>query len=378
MSASPIIHVHATWPQASIIDAPLTAGKKSGWDGSPRVLVRRNPTMLRGPHGEDIFYINGCGTVISLFTGAGGMDLGLEMASMVTLCQHEWMPEACETLIANRPRVFANAALIQGDIRRTPTEMILREAGLRVGECHIVCGGPPCQGFSTANSNRKRGETEGDARNDLVFEFLRVVNEVQPQFFIMENVAGLLSFNKGSYFKAFLERAYGCFYELVYGLVNAAEYHVPQYRTRFICMGTRRDLWACDGMLAGLPKPECFHQADLDKIQAFARMPLWGEELELLQHPPGIRYFPDRPVLVPPQPIGRRAGDDDEERGRSKSFINFYRRLRREEPDRIVNAPRGGVCEEPGPVVTVGEAIGDLPPLRSGIKQPRARAKGAA
>jgi DNA-cytosine methyltransferase len=212
--------------------------------------------------------------------------------------------------------------------------MILREAGLRVGEAHLVVGGPPCQGFSTANSNRGRAEVEGDQRNDLLFEFLRVVRQAHPHFFIMENVPGLLSFNKGAYLRAALKTAYDGYYELVYGLLNAVEYGVPQFRCRFFLVGTRRDLFAINGTLASLPAPQNFFDQDLKKIELWTPAPLFhGEDLELLTHPPGIRYFPDRPVLVPPVPI---RSNGQECPGRSKSFIEFYRKLRREEPDRIV------------------------------------------
>ncbi len=176
-----------------------------------------------------------------------------------------------------------------------------------------------------------------DRRNDLVFEFLRVVREAQPEFFIMENVPGFLSFpgriEGKTYLQTFLETAYGCYYELVYGLLDACEYGVPQYRCRFFCMGTRRDLAEIDGVLASLPEPQTFHQRDLDRMRLDTG--LFREETELLTHAPGVRYFPDRPILIPPAPV---RGE-----GRNETFLNFCRKLEREEPDRIVRAPKGGM-----------------------------------
>lgn len=315
-----------TWHEAEIIARP-----RRGVEGDePTLLVRRNITPILGPDGEDCLAFEGQ-SAITLFTGAGGMDLGLEAAGVCVLCQHELHAEACETLIANRPRAFRHAALIQGDIRRTPTSMILGAAGLRVGECAIVAGGPPCQGFSIANSNRR----QDDPRNGLIYEFLRVVREASPAFFIFENVAGFPQMSQGRVLKSFLQSAHWSYYELVYGLIDCVEYGIPQYRCRFICMGTRRDVFELDGKLGSLPAPECFGKRDRGILAACDE-----EEERLLRHAPGIRYFPDRPLLFPPAPISH-ARDGDGERGRSKAFLDFYERLEREEPDRIVRQPVG-------------------------------------
>lgn len=311
------------WAEAEVVAAPA---KKAG---EPRVLVKRRPAGLFGPRGEELITLPGPG-VISLFTGAGGMDIGTEAAGCCTLVQHEWMQCACETLIDNRPRYFRHAALIQGDIRQTPTSMLLREAGLRVGEAHLVTGGPPCQGFSTFNTKAVKGTF--DRRNDLVYEFVRVVSEARPQFFIMENVPGFTTFNGGEYLKAFLAAAYGAYYELVYSLLDAVEYGVPQYRCRFLCVGTRRDRFEIDGLLAAMPAPQCFGKDDLRLLHSIDGSPLYGDEARSVRRAPGIRYFPDRPVLFPPAPTNH-----DERR--APGFRAFYDRLEREEPDRLVYPP---------------------------------------
>lgn len=324
-----------TWPEAEILAEPR---KPKDLD-EPVVLVRRRAPLILGPNGEELIRLPGP-SHISLFTGAGGMDIGVEQAGFCTLVQHEWDAAACGTLMVNRPGFFRRSALIQGDLRRTPTSMLLREAGLRVGEAHLLTGGPPCQGFST--SGRRQ---ESDPRNTLVFEYLRVVREARPRFFVMENVPGFTDLAKGRFLREFLAEAYGCYYELVYGIANAVEYGVPQDRNRFLCMGTRRDLVECDGVIASLPSPERFGRRDLARIREIEGQSLFrhaivadAEELELLTHPPGIRYFPDRPVLVPPRPT---QGSCD---GRTRTFLEFYKRLRREEPDRLVTAPLGGAA----------------------------------
>lgn len=313
------------WTHSVLVQRPLKQKDLK----APTVLVRRLMPDIAGPRNEQLLFLPGR-PAISLFTGAGGMDIGTEQAGFCTLLQHEWSEAACETLIINRPRWFRHAALIQGDIVKTPTSMILEEAGLRVGEADLVTGGPPCQGFSTANTKACKGNY--DTRNDLVFEYLRVVREAQPRFFVFENVPGFMGFNKGAYFEAFLKRAYEGYYELVYGLLDACEYGVPQRRCRFICMGTRRDLAECDGIIAALPRPQNFEKEDLKLIRAAEKTPLLPD-YDRLTRAPGIRYFPDRPVLRPPAPV--------REGGRTKTFFEFYDRLEREEPDRIVREPRG-------------------------------------
>lgn len=318
------------WPYCELVQQPIPNKELK----EPTVLVRRHLTDIAGPNNERLISLPGL-PLISLFTGAGGMDIGAEQAGFVTVLQHEWWDDACKTLIGNRPNFFAHAALIQGDIRQTPTTMILKEAGLRVGEPYLITGGPPCQGFSTANT--KAARHIDDTRNDLVFDYLRVVREAQPHFFLFENVEGILRFQGGKYFKWFLEQAYACGYELVYGLVDCVEYGVPQHRVRFLCQATRRDIFYCDDILAGLPAPECFSKADLKQVRLAERQaiktPLFDDDLRRIRRAPGIRYFPDRPVLFPPSPRGRK---DELGGSRAKSFLDFYDRLEREEPDRLV------------------------------------------
>ncbi len=331
----------AEWPEAEILAEPVREKDLK----APLLLVRRRSHLLLGPREEDLIRLPGR-PVISLFTGAGGFDLGIEQAGFCCLVQHERDQAACETLLMNRPNCFREAALIQGDIYHTPTEMLLDAANLRVGEAALVIGGPPCQGFSTSTPRRKERMKTGDARNDLVFEYLRVVKEAMPQFFIMENVPGFTDFNKGAYLAEFLRAAHGAYYELVYGLVDAVEYGVPQNRCRFICMGTRRDLYACEGLLCSLPTPETFSDRDLESISTIATL-FPDADAELLTHPPGIRYFPDRPVLVPPRPIfnGNHKEDGSRDSGRSQVFLDFYRRLMREEPDRLVDHEKASAAK---------------------------------
>lgn len=314
------------WAEAEIIAQPVKNPVK------PIVLVRRRKSQMVDRYGFE-FRAEQEYSVISLFTGAGGFDIGFESVGYHTVCQVEMDYTACRTLMINRPEYFRNAALIQGDIRQIKTSDILRESLLYVGEPFMVCGGSPCQGFSTLNLNARSGFY--DDRNDLTFQFLRVVRESQPMVFTFENVPGFMKF-KGKvggmkYHEAFLAEAYRSGYELVYGLVNCVEYGVPQTRIRFICIGTRRDKFEIDGFIGGLPAPQHFGDEDLRMIELYENS-LFPEQSELFKCPPGIRYFSDREVLKPPAPV---IGTDIP--GRTKAFLDFYENLMKNEPDRLVH-----------------------------------------
>lgn len=189
-------------------------------------------------------------TTISLFSGAMGLDLGLESAGIrAGFCQDidKW---AVKTIQNNK----SDVPIILGDIREIPTRAILEEAGLGKREAFMVSGGPPCQSFSTAGNRR----SIGDPRGSLFKEFSRVVDDVRPRFFVMENVKGLVSAaikhrplservkrdltpeeELGSAFKVILEEFHRLKYKVVYGVLDAVYYGVPQFRERLIVLGSR-------------------------------------------------------------------------------------------------------------------------------------------
>jgi DNA (cytosine-5)-methyltransferase 1 len=171
--------------------------------------------------------------VISLFTGGGGLDLGLEAAGFSTRVCVELAPAACETLRRNRP----DWPLLQGDLREISTSEILRAAGLEAGEAALVIGGPPCQGFSSAGKR-----DPNDPRNRLFWEFVRVVEEAQPWGFLMENVRGLLTMKTddgGSVLAVILAAFRAIGYSVEVKLIDAASYGVPQRRLRAFFVGLR-------------------------------------------------------------------------------------------------------------------------------------------
>lgn len=165
-------------------------------------------------------------TVLSLFTGCGGLDIGLEMAGFETKMCVDNDPESCKTIHHNRPtwKVF------EGDIREfTP-----------VGKFDLVAGGPPCQGFSTAG----KGDPS-DPRNFLWKEYFRVVEAVKPKAILLENVAGMLSKKNAHHVEEFIARLESLGYLPTMKVLDASDYKVPQNRKRLIIvagLGWRPDL----------------------------------------------------------------------------------------------------------------------------------------
>lgn len=179
---------------------------------------------------------------ISLFTGAMGLDLGLERAGFKIRVCVENDPSTCLTIKKNRPEI----PLLEDDIRDLSGEDILKAAGLSRRDAHLVCGGPPCQAFSVFG--RRKGIQ--DERGALVFEFIRIVDEIKPKVFVMENVRGLHSMAirpgaaKGSLYKKIQGTFEGIGYRVDCFLVNSVNYGAPQIRERMFSIGGRYNLKA--------------------------------------------------------------------------------------------------------------------------------------
>ncbi len=174
--------------------------------------------------------------VIDLFSGCGGLGLGFKWANYNTVLASD-IDENCEKTYTHN---FPNVPFIQKDLRDISTKQIQDIVSGK--SIDVVVGGPPCQGFSLANKNRNK--VEDDPRNELFYEFVRVVKDLQPKAFIMENVRGLLSMKKGQVIKLMKEafENAGIGYEVDYKILLASDYGVPQNRQRVIMMGIRKDL----------------------------------------------------------------------------------------------------------------------------------------
>lgn len=165
--------------------------------------------------------------LISLFSGAGGLDKGFHNAGFRTVVANEFDAKICPTYKANFPHVH----LIEGDIRAVNTsDLPRRVAG--------VIGGPPCQSWSEAGSLRGIQDTRGQ----LFYEYIRVLKDVQPLFFVAENVSGMLAKRHseavGNFMKLFDEAGY----DVNLKMLNANDFDTPEDRDRVFYVGFRKDL----------------------------------------------------------------------------------------------------------------------------------------
>jgi len=253
--------------------------------------------------------------MISLFTGAGGLDLGLERAGFeVRVCVE--IADYCQrTLDLNRHKLrWGEHLKVFGDIHEVTALQLLRAARLSPGEAFLVAGGPPCQAFSTAG----RRQSVQDPRGSLFYQYVAMVKQIRPRFFVMENVRGILSAavkhrplkergpsyppltpdeELGSLLRTVvlpaLREELG--YEVVYGLVNAADYGVPQDRQRVIFLGSRDGEFGSDvytGLGGEMPiqvlLPPTHHR---DGKGGLPRWRTLGEALEGL-HDPEPEFIP--------------------------------------------------------------------------------------
>lgn len=170
-------------------------------------------------------------SAIDLFSGCGGLTLGLRQAGFRVLGAVEWDPLAVETYETNHPSVHLWAE----DIRKVSVAQVRRELGLRPGSLDLLAGCPPCQGFSTMTTlNGKRPRR--DPRNSLVLEFVRFVRGLKPKAVMLENVPGLESDQRMVRLRGALKRLG---YECNSAVLDASDYGVPQRRRRFILLAGR-------------------------------------------------------------------------------------------------------------------------------------------
>ena len=133
-------------------------------------------------------------TALSLFSGGGGMDIGVGQAGFDVLCQVERDPYCCETLRHATASGRHNAVVIENDIRQVEPEELRKALGLKGGELDLLFGGPPCQAFSQIG---KRGCLD-DERGMLLFEIIRFANAFKPRAIMIEQVRGAVETLSGS------------------------------------------------------------------------------------------------------------------------------------------------------------------------------------
>ena len=171
-------------------------------------------------------------TVISTFAGCGGSSLGYKWAGFKELLAIDNNKNAVETFKLN-----FDCPIWERDIKEVTGKEILEFCKIKKGELDVLDGSPPCQGFSTAGKR-----VILDERNDLFKEFIRLINELQPKVFVMENVSGMMKGKMKGCFNQILKELKTTDYNVKCKLMNAMWYDVPQSRERLFFIGVRKDL----------------------------------------------------------------------------------------------------------------------------------------
>jgi DNA (cytosine-5)-methyltransferase 1 len=231
-------------------------------------------------------------TVISTFAGCGGSSLGYKLAGFRELLAVEWDDNAVATFKLNFPGV----PVYHGDIAKLTGDECMRLAGVKPGNLDVFDGSPPCQGFSTAGKRKF-----DDPRNSLFKEYARLIRELQPKVFVMENVTGMVKGVMKQAYLTIIAELRACGYRAKGEVLNAMYINVPQSRERVIIIGVRNDL----GIEPSHPKPQtrpiCVRKAIGsipndgpvavgDKRDALARMPKGSNNggLQYVSHSMGL------------------------------------------------------------------------------------------
>lgn len=213
---------------------------------------------------------------IDLFAGAGGMTLGFEQAGFDVLAAVEFDPIHCATHEYNFPKT----QILCRHMAHTSAADIRSQSAIADREIDVVFGGPPCQGFSLIGKRAL-----DDTRNSLVAHFLRLVVELQPKFWVMENVPGMATKKYRSFLQEIIEQFRDRGYQVnpYYQILNAAHYAIPQNRERLFLLGSRTDI-----PLPEYPEPitKLPHETNSD-------LPPCPTVWEALQDLPEVEQFPE-------------------------------------------------------------------------------------
>ena len=204
------------------------------------------PPILAMEIGKSIIEKTGCNKSIDLFCGAGGMTSGFKNAGIQSILGNDFNESACITFKINNPEIN----VICDDI----TEQNVKNQIIKIGKennIDIICGGPPCQGFSYAGKR-----FIDDPRNQLFKDFVEVVRNLRPKIVVMENVEGILTFDKGNVYKQINELYKKLGYKIEGRVLLASNYGVPQKRKRVIIICVRDDINILPEELFPIPTTE--------------------------------------------------------------------------------------------------------------------------
>lgn len=181
---------------------------------------------------------------ISLFTGGGGLDLGLEAAGFHSLIASDIDEHSCHSLEINKETAkkkgkpfLSSAQIVRSDITDISGETLLELCGHKAGKIDLLSGGPPCQSFSIFGKRQGRN----DPRGMLIYHYIRILNEIKPKAFVFENVYGILTAEGGAVFDEIQEKLTNPSRDISYNIdvfrLNAADFGVPQFRDRVFIVG---------------------------------------------------------------------------------------------------------------------------------------------
>lgn len=228
----------------------------------------------------DAYYLNRKFPTLSLFSGAGGLDLGLELArqgkaEFISKCAVEFDADCCNTLIHN---YGSRLRVVRNDIRNVNPKSLVQILDLQSGILPLLIGGPPCQAFSQAG---KQNATS-DPRGNLIYDFLRFVEELKPVYFVMENVFGLRGAEGGNLMISILKKMDALGYNVNHQLLHAVDYGAAQLRRRFFFIGVRKPFPVVlmpTPTHGELDSPGLFGLKPITTVkEAFAELPLLGRQ----------------------------------------------------------------------------------------------------
>jgi DNA (cytosine-5)-methyltransferase 1 len=209
---------------------------------SRQSLSARDPEIIeydtRGSRSEIEVRSPRIRTALSLFSGGGGLDLGVERAGFRTLACIEKDPNCCETLANNQPKFFADATVINGSVDDVDLTALMQSKGLGEGDLDLLFGGPPCQTFSQIG---KQGGIN-DARGRLLFSMVDYARVLRPKAILIENVKALLSAKdlseeRGGVVRQLEANLHQLGYKCVHKVINSADFGVAQKRQRLFIVG---------------------------------------------------------------------------------------------------------------------------------------------
>ena len=284
---------------------------------------------------------NGNLKTLDLFAGVGGISLGMEWAGHTSVVSADVEPAAVTTFRANFPAAEGLVADLESD---SDFAAVLEAAEAQ--RVDAVVGGPPCQGFSQVGNHR---DLENDPRNRLYLRFIKAVRRLKPRVFLMENVPGLAQKSGGQVLRT-IEKSLTLdgAYSVVSGVLDAADFGVPQSRRRLFFVGVRSDL----GIAPSLPSPpgNLLQRVNLERLQegdgvryelrydSTGQQDLWAKDndvLKALLDPEDLRFvtveqaISDLEALRPSAKLRQQKGDN---RGAYPSPpLSAFQRLMREQ-----------------------------------------------